>query len=90
MLNQDYSKVVVYDVGIPEILENEPFVASKERDLIEALKRPCNHLLPDHSKRIVSHGCFMLHLGMVLINRLKLHSFHGIDLRILCKGNKSS
>ncbi len=38
MLNQDYSKVVVDDVGIPEILQDEPFVASKERDLIEALK----------------------------------------------------
>ncbi len=26
------------DVGIRKILQNEPFVASKERDLIEALK----------------------------------------------------
>jgi hypothetical protein len=38
MSNQDYSKVVVDDVGIPEILQDEPFVALKERDLIETLK----------------------------------------------------
>jgi hypothetical protein len=28
----------VDDVGIQKILQNEPFVALKERDLIEALK----------------------------------------------------
>jgi hypothetical protein len=28
----------VDDVKIPKILQNEPFVALKERDLIEALK----------------------------------------------------
>jgi hypothetical protein len=38
MLNQEYYKVVMDDVGISKILENEPFVALKERDLIEALK----------------------------------------------------
>jgi len=38
MSNQEYYKVVVDDVGISKILENEPFVALKERDLIEALK----------------------------------------------------
>jgi hypothetical protein len=38
MSNQDYSKVVVNDVRILEILQDEPYVASKERDLIEALK----------------------------------------------------
>jgi hypothetical protein len=38
MSNQDYYKVVVDDVGIPEILQDEPFVALKERYLIEALK----------------------------------------------------
>jgi hypothetical protein len=38
MSNQDYSKVVVDDVGILEILQNEPFVALKEKDLIETLK----------------------------------------------------
>jgi hypothetical protein len=38
MSNQDYYKVVIYDVRISEILQDEPFVASKERDLIEALK----------------------------------------------------
>ncbi len=27
------------DVGFPKILQNEPFVALKERDLIEALKK---------------------------------------------------
>ncbi len=26
------------DVGIPKILQNEPFVALKERDIIETLK----------------------------------------------------
>jgi hypothetical protein len=45
MSNQEYYKVVVDDVGILEILQNEPFVASKERDLIEALKEIVNHLL---------------------------------------------
>jgi hypothetical protein len=38
MSNQDYSKLVVDDVGIPEILQDESFVAWKEKDLIEALK----------------------------------------------------
>jgi hypothetical protein len=38
MSNQDYYKVVMDDVGISEILQDEPCVASKERDLIEALK----------------------------------------------------
>jgi hypothetical protein len=38
MLNQEYHKVVVDDVGIQKILQNETFVALKERDLIEALK----------------------------------------------------
>jgi hypothetical protein len=37
MSNQNYSKVVVDDVGIFEILQDEPFVALKEMDLIEAL-----------------------------------------------------
>ncbi len=35
MSNQDYSKVVVDDVGIPKILQDEPFVASKKRDLMK-------------------------------------------------------
>jgi hypothetical protein len=35
MSNQENFKVVVDDVGILKILENEPFVALKERDLIE-------------------------------------------------------
>jgi hypothetical protein len=35
MSNQNYSKVVVDDVGIPEILQDEPFVVSKERDLMK-------------------------------------------------------
>jgi hypothetical protein len=38
MSNQDHNKVVVDDVGIPKILQDESFVASKEKDLIEALK----------------------------------------------------
>jgi hypothetical protein len=38
MSNQDYNKVVVDDVGIPNILQDETFVASKEKDLIETLK----------------------------------------------------
>ncbi len=38
MSNQDYYKVFVDDVGILKILQDEPFVASKEKDLIEALK----------------------------------------------------
>ncbi len=38
MLNEEYHKVVVDDVGIPKILQSETFVALKERDLIEALK----------------------------------------------------
>jgi hypothetical protein len=38
MSNQDYYNVVVDDVVILEILWSEPFVASKERDLVEALK----------------------------------------------------
>jgi hypothetical protein len=38
MINQKYYKVVVDDVGIANILHNEPFVALKARDLIEALK----------------------------------------------------
>ncbi len=38
MSNQDYNKVVVDDVRIPKILQDETFVASKEKDLIEALK----------------------------------------------------
>lgn len=37
MAHQDY-KVVVNVVGIPEILQNLPIVASKERDLIQTLK----------------------------------------------------
>jgi hypothetical protein len=39
MSNQDYHKVVMDDVRILEILQDEPFVASKERDLIETLKK---------------------------------------------------
>jgi len=38
MVNQEYYKVVVDDVGITNILQNESFVALKARDLIEALK----------------------------------------------------
>jgi hypothetical protein len=38
MSNRDYYKVFVNDVGIPKILQDEPFVASKERGLIRALK----------------------------------------------------
>jgi hypothetical protein len=38
MINQEYYKVVVDDVRIADILQNEPFVALKARDLIEALK----------------------------------------------------
>jgi hypothetical protein len=34
---QDY-KVVVDVVGIPKILQNEPFIALKERNLIKTLK----------------------------------------------------
>jgi hypothetical protein len=37
MAYQDY-KVVVDVVGIPEILQNLPIVALKERDLIQTLK----------------------------------------------------
>jgi hypothetical protein len=32
MSNQDYYNVVVDDVGILEILQSEPFVASKEKE----------------------------------------------------------
>jgi hypothetical protein len=39
MSNRDYYIVVVDDVGIPKILQNEPFVVLKERDLIEFLKK---------------------------------------------------
>ncbi len=35
MSNQEYYKVVVDDVRIPKILENEPYVTLKERDLID-------------------------------------------------------
>ncbi len=49
-----------------------------------------NHLFLDHSKRIISHGCLMLHLVMVFVTRLKLQSFHGINLNILCKGNQTN
>jgi hypothetical protein len=38
MPNQDYYIVVVDDAGIQKILQNEPFVVLKERDLIEVLK----------------------------------------------------
>jgi hypothetical protein len=38
MSNHDYYKVVMDDVGISEILQDEPFVVSNERDLIEVLK----------------------------------------------------
>jgi hypothetical protein len=38
MSNQDYSKLVVDDVGIMEILQDEPFVALKKKDLIEVLE----------------------------------------------------
>ncbi len=48
-----------------------------------------NHLLLKHSKRIISHGCFMLHLAMIFISILKLWSFHGIDLNVLCKRNRT-
>jgi hypothetical protein len=39
MINQEYHKVVVDDVGTTNILQNEPFVVLKARDLIEALKK---------------------------------------------------
>ncbi len=39
MINQEYHKVVVDDVRIMDILQNEPFVALKARDLIESLKK---------------------------------------------------
>jgi hypothetical protein len=37
MACQDY-KVVVDVVGISKILQNEPFIALKERDLIQTLR----------------------------------------------------
>jgi hypothetical protein len=39
MINQEYDKVVVDDVGTTNILQTEHFVALKARDLIEALKK---------------------------------------------------
>jgi hypothetical protein len=39
MINQEYYKVVVDDVRIPDIFQNEPFVALKARDFIKALKK---------------------------------------------------
>jgi hypothetical protein len=39
MINQEYYKVVVDDVGTANILQNEPFVALRARDLIEALEK---------------------------------------------------
>jgi hypothetical protein len=39
MINQEYYKVVVDDVRIQDILQNEPFVALKARDLIKELKK---------------------------------------------------
>ncbi len=51
MSNQDYSKVVVDDVGILEILQDEPFVALKKRDLIEALKEAMQSPPPEPSQK---------------------------------------
>jgi hypothetical protein len=73
MINQEYHKVVVDDLRTANILQHEPFVALKARDLIEALKKHCNHLLLDHSRGTISHGCFMLHLNTYdLYNQTKI------------------
>jgi len=88
MLNQDYYKVFVNDVGIPKILQDEPFVASKERDIIETLKEIVQS--PPLGPFRKHHITWLLHVtfGHGFISILKLCSFHGITLRILCKGNK--
>jgi len=59
MLKEKYYKVVVGDVRILKILQNEPFDASKERDLIEALKEkmqspPLGPFQKDHHKVVAS------------------------------------
>ncbi len=75
MLNQDYYKVFVNDVGIPKILQDEPFVASKERDIIETLKEivqspPLGPFQKDHITWLLhvtfGHGLYK-HIEIVFI-----------------------
>jgi hypothetical protein len=91
MSNQEYYKVIVDNVGILEILQNETFVDSKETYLIGTLNGIVQSLpiLLYHSKRIIWHGCLMLHLIMVFTTKPRLQSFHGIGLNILCKRNRT-
>ncbi len=77
---------VVDVVGIAT-LENEPFLASRERDLIQALKVTLQSPPPGTLKIMISIGFLMSQSGMASISTLKLQSFHGISLRILSKGN---
>ncbi len=90
MSNQDYSKVVVDDVGIMEILQDEPFVALKKRDLIEVLKEIVQSPLLGPFQK--DHITWLHHVtyGHGLYKQLKLQSFHGINFRILCKGKEQS
>jgi hypothetical protein len=78
---------VVDVVGTPT-LENEPFFASRERDLIQALKVTLQSPPPGPLKSMISIGSLMSQLGMASITTLKLRSLHGISSRILSKGNK--
>jgi hypothetical protein len=64
-------KVVVDVVGTNK-LQNEPFLTSKKRELIQALKGKCNLFLLDHFKNMVSSGFLMSQLGMAFITTLKL------------------
>jgi hypothetical protein len=91
MSNQNYSKVVVDDVGILEILQGEPFVVLKERDLIKAL----NEIMQSPPLRLFQkdHITWLHHVTfgpIIFISKLKLWSFHGIDFKILYKGKEQS
>ncbi len=75
MSNQDYYNVVVDDVGFLEILQSEPFVVSKERDLVEGLKEtlqspPPEPYMKDHITWLFhvtfGHGLYK-HIEIALI-----------------------
>jgi len=91
MAHQD-DKVDVDVVGT-KTLPNEPFLVSRERDLIWALKKTIQSppLGPFQKHDInwlphvtIRHGSYN-HIEIAI---LKLRSFHGISSRIFSKGNK--
>jgi hypothetical protein len=70
--------VVFDDGGILEIIEDMPFIPSRERDLLQVLKAIVQKPPLDLFKNLIFYGYLMLQVDMDCTIVLKLQSSHGI------------